>query len=194
MDSRGYYAILGVSHNANFLEIKKSYRKLAKKYHPDRNKSPLAEETIKKINEAFEILSDRRKRKQYDLEASNIYDANDSTFEEKEENLSDRIQRNSYDLTNSESKSNLGYDNLLLDTIKSRFHILIEPSLCLAFGGCETISPKVFVVDKSKHINPKAKVQSETADTLDRIVMAAQACPTKAIKIIDRYTGNQIYP
>lgn len=194
MDSRGYYAILGVSHNANFLEIKKSYRKLAKKYHPDRNKSPLAEETIKKINEAFEILSDRRKRKQYDLEASNIYDAIDSTFEEKEENLSDRIQRNSYDLTNSESKSNLGYDNLLLDTIKSRFHILIEPSLCLAFGGCETISPKVFVVDKSKHINPKAKVQSETADTLDRIVMAAQACPTKAIKIIDRYTGNQIYP
>ena len=194
MDSRGYYAILGVSHNANFLEIKKSYRKLAKKYHPDRNKSPLAEETIKKINEAFEILSDRRKRKQYDLEASNIYDANDSAFEEKEENLSDQIQRNSYDLTKSESKSNLGHDDLLLDTIKSRFHILIEPSLCLAFGGCETISPKVFVVDKSKHINPKAKVQSETADTLDRIVMAAQACPTKAIKIIDRYTGNQIYP
>jgi ferredoxin len=66
--------------------------------------------------------------------------------------------------------------------------------LCLAFGGCESIAPKVFVVDKSKHINPKARVESETADTLDRIVMAAQACPTKAIKIIDRYTGNQIYP
>lgn len=196
MDSRGYYAILGVSPNANFLEIKKSYRKLAKKYHPDRNKSPLAEETIKKINEAFEILSDRRKRKQYDLEASDIYNATDSTIEEKEENLSDQMQRNSHDFTVPEfkSNSNLGYDNLLLDTIKSRFHILIEPSLCLAFGGCETISPKVFVVDKSKHINPKAKVQSETADTLDRIVMAAQACPTKAIKIIDRYTGNQIYP
>jgi len=194
MDSRGYYAILGVSHKANFLEIKKSYRKLAKKYHPDRNKSPLAEETIKKINEAFEILSDRRKRKQYDLEASNIYDATDSTIEEKKENLSDHMQRNSYNFEKPESRSNLGYDNLLLDTIKSRFHILIESSLCLAFGGCETISPKVFVVDKSKHINPKAKVQSETADTLDRIVMAAQACPTKAIKIIDRYTGNQIYP
>jgi curved DNA-binding protein CbpA len=194
MDSRGYYAILGVSQSANFQEIKKSYRKLAKKYHPDKNKSPLAEETIKKINEAFEILSDRRKRKQYDLEASNIYDANDSTYEEKEENLSDQMQRNSYNVAKPESTSNLGFDNLLLDTIKSRFHILIEPSLCLAFGGCETIAPKVFVVDKSKHINPKARVQSETADTLDRIVLAAQACPTKAIKIIDRYTGNQIYP
>lgn len=193
MDSRGYYAILGVSQSANFQEIKKSYRKLAKKYHPDKNKSPLAVETIKKINEAFEILSDRRKRKQYDLEASDIYDAK-NYYEENEVNLSDEMPRNSYDFTKPESKSNLGYDNLLLDTIKSRFHILIEPSLCLAFGGCETIAPKVFVVDKSKHINPKAKVQSETGDTLDRIVMAAQACPTKAIKIIDRYTGNQIYP
>ena len=191
MDNQGYYAILGVSHKANFQEIKKSYRRLAKKYHPDRNKSPNAEETIKKINQAFEILSDRKKRKQYDLEASNIFDAKDSNYEE---NLSDQKQRNSYNFTKAESKNNLGYDNLLLDTIKSRFHILIEPSLCLAFGGCETIAPKVFAVDKNKHINPKARVRSETADTLDRIVMAAQACPTKAIKIIDRYTGNQIYP
>jgi molecular chaperone DnaJ len=194
MDSRGYYAILGVSQDANFQEIKKSYRKLAKKYHPDRNKSPHAEEIIKKINEAFEALSDRRKRKQYDRESSNIFDQKDSNNEENEENLSDQKQTNSYKFAKPQSENNLGYDNLLLDTIRSRFHILIEPSLCLAFGGCESIAPKVFVVDKSKHINPKARVESETADTLDRIVMAAQACPTKAIKIIDRYTGNQIYP
>jgi molecular chaperone DnaJ len=194
MDYRGYYAILGVSQDANFQEIKKSYRKLAKKYHPDRNKSANAEETIKKINEAFEILSDRKKRKQYDLESSNMFDLKESNNGEKEENLSDQKQKNSQKFAKSESKNNLGHDSLLLDTIRSRFHILIEPSLCLAFGGCESIAPKVFVVDKNKHINPKARVESETADTLDRIVMAAQACPTKAIKILDRYTGNQIYP
>lgn len=194
MDCRGYYAILGVSEDANFQEIKKSYRKLAKKYHPDRNKSANAEETIKKINEAFEILSDRRKRKQYDLESSNIFDLEESNNGEKEENLSDQKQKNSQKLSKSEFKNSLVHDSSLLDTIRSRFHILIEPSLCLAFGGCESIAPKVFVVDKNKRINPKARVESETADTLDRIVMAAQACPTKAIKIIDRYTGNQIYP
>ena len=194
MDCRGYYAILGVSEDANFQEIKKSYRKLAKKYHPDRNKSANAEETIKKINEAFENLSDRRKRKQYDLESSNIFDLEESNNGEKEENLSDQKQKNSQKLAKSEFKNNLVHDSSLLDTIRSRFHILIEPSLCLAFGGCESIAPKVFVVDKNKRINPKARVESETADTLDRIVMAAQACPTKAIKIIDRYTGNQIYP
>jgi curved DNA-binding protein CbpA len=194
MDCRGYYAILGVSEDANFQEIKKSYRKLAKKYHPDRNKSANAEETIKKINEAFETLSDRRKRKQYDLESSNIFDLEESNNEEKEENLSDQKQKISEKFAKSEFKNNLVHDSSLLDTIRSRFHILIEPSLCLAFGGCESIAPKVFVVDKNKRINPKARVESETADTLDRIVMAAQACPTKAIKIIDRYTGNQIYP
>ncbi len=194
MDCRGYYAILGVSDDANFQEIKKSYRKLAKKYHPDRNKSANAEETIKKINEAFETLSDRRRRKQYDLESSNIFDLEESNNEEKEENLSDQKQKNSQKFAKSVFKNNLVHDSSLLDTIRSRFHILIEPSLCLAFGGCESIAPKVFVVDKNKRINPKARVESETADTLDRIVMAAQACPTKAIKIIDRYTGNQIYP
>lgn len=193
MDCRGYYAILGVSEDANFQEIKKSYRKLAKKYHPDRNKSDNAEEIIKKINEAFEILSDRKKRKQYDLESSNIFDLEESNNGEKE-NLSDQKQENLQNFAKSEFKSNSGHDSSLLDIIRSRFHILIEPSLCLAFGGCESIAPKVFVVDKNKRINPKARVESETADTLDRIVMAAQACPTKAIKIIDRYTGNQIYP
>ena len=194
MDIRGYYAILGIPEDASFQEIRKSYRKLAKKYHPDRNKSSHAEETIKKINEAFEILSDKGRRKQYDLESSNIFDLKDSNNEEKEENLSNLKQTNSHKFANMESKNNVGYDNLLLDTIRSRFHILIEPSLCLAFGGCESIAPKVFVVDKNKHINPKARVESETADTLDRIIMAAQACPTKAIMIIDRYTGHQIYP
>lgn len=194
MDSRGYYAILGVSQDANFQEIKKSYRKLARKYHPDRNKSPLAEETIKKINEAFEILSDRKKRKKYDSDSYENFDSNEPSNEVNNENLSSQNRLNPHKFTNRQSNTNLGHDSLLLDTIRSRFHILIEPSLCLAFGGCETIAPKVFVVDKSKHINPKARVQSGTADTLDRIVMAAQACPTKAIKIIDRYTGNQIFP
>jgi curved DNA-binding protein CbpA len=194
MDSRGYYATLGVSQDSNFQEIKKSYRKLARRYHPDRNKSPLAEETIKRINEAFEILSDRKKRKKYDSDSYDNFDQNEPSNEVNNENLSSQNRLNPHKFTDHQSNTNLGHDNLLLDTIRSRFHILIEPSLCLAFSGCETIAPKVFVVDKSKHINPKARVQSETTDTLDRIVMAAQACPTKAIKIIDRYTGNQIFP
>jgi curved DNA-binding protein len=67
MAKRDYYEVLGVSRNAKEDEIKKAYRKLALKYHPDRNKgNKEAEERFKEINEAYAVLSDKEKRQQYD--------------------------------------------------------------------------------------------------------------------------------
>ncbi len=67
MASKDYYEILGVGKNARGEEIKKAYRKLAMKYHPDRNPNKKeAEERFKEINEAYAVLSDKEKRKQYD--------------------------------------------------------------------------------------------------------------------------------
>ncbi len=61
-----YYKVLGVNKDASQDDIKKAYRDLALKYHPDRNKSKDAEEKFKEINEAYAVLSDAEKRKQYD--------------------------------------------------------------------------------------------------------------------------------
>jgi len=67
MPAKDYYAILGVSKTASADEIKKSYRKLAMKYHPDRNKDNKdAEARFKDVSEAYAVLSDKEKRKQYD--------------------------------------------------------------------------------------------------------------------------------
>ena len=66
MAKRDYYEVLGISKTANDDEIKKAYRGLAKKYHPDVCKEPDAEAKFKEVQEAYEVLSDSTKRQQYD--------------------------------------------------------------------------------------------------------------------------------
>src|SRR5690554_6406755 len=67
MSKRDYYEVLGVDKNAAADDIKKAYRRLAKKHHPDMNPGDKqAEQKFKEINEAYEVLSDDTRRKQYD--------------------------------------------------------------------------------------------------------------------------------
>lgn len=64
---RDYYDVLGIDRNADEKTIKKAYRKLAKKYHPDTNAgNPDAADKFKEVNEAYDILSDPKKKKMYD--------------------------------------------------------------------------------------------------------------------------------
>jgi curved DNA-binding protein CbpA len=199
LDSNAYYAILGVSENAKYREIRAAYRLLARKHHPDRNNSELSKGIIRKINGAFEVLSDREKRRQYDETGlANVLlnedQSNDDTSDSMGHYHDDRYANtkiNIDDLLNDKLKTSTTDS---LDIPKGRFHIIVDPSLCMAFGSCERLAPRVFVVEKEKLINPKAVVVSETGANFNTILAAAETCPTKAIRIIDRYTGKQIYP
>jgi len=71
--AKSLYATLEVSENASEAEIKKAYRKLARQYHPDVNKESNAEEKFKEINAAYEILSDKKKKQQYDMHGDNMF-------------------------------------------------------------------------------------------------------------------------
>src|SRR5262249_2857936 len=74
-----YYEILGVPRSASEAEINKAYRQLARKYHPDLNKSKDAEEQFKKIGEAYEVLKDPTKRQRYDRLGGNWRGGQDFT-------------------------------------------------------------------------------------------------------------------
>jgi molecular chaperone DnaJ len=234
-----YYAILGINRNASYLEIKNAYRKQVKKYHPDRkmtykhyrssakpSKTTDIDETmIRRINEAFEILSDHEKRKKYenDKKTSTYFDKSSGDAHQKDQrrtkqtngsegssssssyyspsySFHDIDHNNNTKASTSSFKEksrkpyNSSYVEESLSVPKSRYQVSIDSSLCMAFGSCEILAPKVFVVDKDKSINPKAVVKSETGEDFDTILSAAETCPTKAIFIVDRYTGEQIYP
>jgi DnaJ-class molecular chaperone len=208
-----YYAILGVSQYAKYREIKAAYRRLALKYHPDRNSSPVSENSIKIINAAFEVLSDKDKRRQYDEKGFNSITKKEHTksqtfsshasssaaYSDSDHNNSHDVYDNTYlskgkrDRADVKSEGGSSVRKMIGKT-KSRYQITIEPSLCMAFGSCETLAPNVFEVDKNKILNPKATVKSETGNDFESILDAAETCPTKAIIIRDRYTGRQIYP
>jgi curved DNA-binding protein CbpA len=229
LDNDDYYKTLGVLKESSDKEIKGAYRRLARKYHPDRN-SKVSDEIMKRINIAFEVLSDPEKRNEYNKisfadklgDSDKTNDAHTGSNVIDSGNYQARHKRRSrtYSHTNAPAtdtingysdsyKEDNGYhipqktaaasepsatDSHPLPIPESRYHIIVEPSLCLAFGSCETLAPKVFVVEKDKPINPKAIVKSETGAEFETILDAAKTCPTKAIIIIDRYSGERIFP
>lgn len=83
MRRRDYYEVLGLTKEASDEEIKKAYRKLAMKYHPDRNHNIKAEDQFKEVKEAYEILSDKQKRGNYNKFGFNFKDSSSRTNDDQ---------------------------------------------------------------------------------------------------------------
>lgn len=93
MQYKDYYDILGVKRTSTQAEIKAAYRKLARKFHPDVNKSKEAEQKFKDLNEAYEVLSDKEKRQRYDSLGANWQGGADFTPPPGYENYNFRYQQ-----------------------------------------------------------------------------------------------------
>ena len=72
--------------------------------------------------------------------------------------------------------------------------VKVDQSKCIACCSCETIVPTVFRVERNVRVNPKSRVINEQGATSEKILDAAQTCPTKAISVIDKETFRRLYP
>ena len=77
---------------------------------------------------------------------------------------------------------------------KHDLSVRVEKSQCIACLSCETIAPNVFVIDKLTMINPKSQVHNQYGASEEKIMDAAETCPTKAIKVNERKSGRRIFP
>jgi len=77
---------------------------------------------------------------------------------------------------------------------KHDLSVRVEKTQCIACLSCETIAPNVFVIDKLTMINPKSQVHNQYGASEEKIMDAAETCPTKAIKINERKSGRRIFP
>ena len=118
---KNYYQILGVERSATQEEIKKAYRRLAKEWHPDVNPDPKAEEKFKEINEAYYVLSDEEKRREYDRL---LQSGDEKAYKDFMEYIQDFLER-----IRKAPKPKKGQD----------IRLKLELSLEEAFLGCEKL-------------------------------------------------------
>ena len=119
----------------------------------------------------------------YELNANKKSKANrfkDAFWDESKQNVNVKDEKKDF------KKQEHVYDhNLSVD---------VDKSLCIACCSCETIAPKVFCVDKLTHLNPKSTVHNLYGANEEKIMDAAETCPTKAILVDDKNSKRRIYP
>ncbi|QLH09081.1 DnaJ domain-containing protein [Candidatus Nitrosotenuis sp. DW1] len=98
---------------------------------------------------------------------------------------------------NYESKSNQAkkpYDFKIIQEPEPDLSVNVDHSLCIGCCSCEIIAPQVFAVDKLSKMNPKSSVINQKGAKPDKIMDAAQTCPTKAISVEEEETKKRLYP
>lgn len=224
MNSTDAYQILKINPGSSFNEIKYAYRKLALESHPDKNTDEKDGARFKKATEAYHMLkkdsrimnsknkeaakyseSKTKKEKNFTrtnwgAKSSDNVPEEDWTRYTKQTEQSDPFFWKNYVAEfwkNYESKNNQAkkpYDFKIIQESEPDLTVNVDHSLCIGCCSCETIAPQVFAVDKLSKMNPKSSVINQKGAKPDKIMDAAQTCPTKAISVEEEETKRRLYP
>lgn len=220
LDVTQAYQILNLKQESPLNEIKHAYRKLVLESHPDRNDSEQDGMKFKLVTEAYHILKNNEKihnakkhfeptktNKERTVSRTNWGAPPDSKIPEedwsrytKQTEQSDPFFWKNYVSDfwkNYEAKTNepkKQYDFEITQEKETRLFSSVDHTKCIGCCSCETIAPGVFSVDKISKMNPKSNVINQRGAKPDKIMDAAQTCPTKAIKVEEHETKKRLYP
>lgn len=99
-----------------------------------------------------------------------------------------------YEARTNQTKKPYNFEIIQESKKEPDLSVNVDHSLCIGCCSCETIAPQVFAVDKISKMNPKSSVINRKGAKAEKIMDAAQTCPTKAIKVEDKETGSRLYP
>lgn len=217
MNSYQCYKALGLQEGASIKDVKSAYRKLALQYHPDKNPSDHESTKFKVVTEAYQILRAEYKNainpekrqggaqkksgfssswgaKRSDKSPQEDWTRYTRYAEDEYQDFWKRYEKtfwDYYERARSETRADAEPVRVEHDIDVS---VSVDPGKCIACCSCETIAPSVFRVEKNVKVNPKSHVINERGAHSEKILDAAQTCPTKAISVSDKESCRQLYP
>jgi DnaJ-class molecular chaperone len=221
LNSYQCYKTLGLQEGASIKEVKSAYRKLALQFHPDKNTLDQESTKFKMVVEAYQTLRAEYKNKlgtksseKYDKDSKKKSDFNTNSWgarksdrnpeedwtrytryaEDEYQNFWAHYEKtfwDYYEKVRSETRSETEPIHVEQEISVS---VKVDPGRCIACCSCETIAPSVFRVEKNVKVNPKSKVINESGAKSEKILDAAQTCPTKAISVSEKESCRRLYP
>ena len=221
MNRREALLTLNVNQKSSQEEIKTSYRKMALELHPDKNKEKIAVEEFKKITEAYNFLKKNEKDDTiYEQTKQNSGNQgvkpkpqwgapNDGRipeqdwgkytreFEEGDPTFWKEYEKKFWEDYNARVRSdgkNGEYEKAREPSKQPDLSVSVDKSLCIGCCSCEIIAPGVFEINKQSQTNPKSNVINQKGAGVNKIMNAAETCPTKAIKVENIRTKEKLFP
>lgn len=214
---------LNVDSNSSQTEIKAAYRKLALELHPDKNKGKTKDEEFKKVTEAYNHLkknhnqkinssyqettqnkpkNDFRRKPQWGAPENGNTPEQDwgkytHKFEEEDPNFWKEYEQKFWEDYNARIRAdgrNGEYEKAQEPKKQPDLFVAVDKSLCIGCCSCEMIAPDVFSINKESRTNPKSTVINQKGAGVNKIMNAAETCPTKAIKVENAITKERLYP
>ena len=221
MNRREALLTLNVNQNSSQEEIKTSYRKMALELHPDKNKEKNDDGEFKKITEAYNFLKKNEKDDTiYEQTKQNSGNQgvkpkpqwgapNDGgipeqdwgkytrEFEEGDPTFWKEYEKKFWEDYNARVRSdgkNGEYEKAREPSKQPDLSVSVDKSLCIGCCSCEIIAPGVFEINKQSQTNPKSNVINQKGAGVNKIMNAAETCPTKAIKVENIRTKEKLFP